>query len=80
MTREKILQQVIKMLSIMTEAVRIEENSALMEDLGISSMDVLALMSGIEEEFGIVVRERDIRKMSSISDIVDFVESSLRKK
>ena len=64
----------------MTEAVRIEENNALMEDLGISSMDVLALMSGIEEEFGIVVRERDIRKMSSISDIVDFVESSLRKK
>lgn len=79
MNREKILQQVIKMLSIMTDAAEIEEDSNLMEDLGISSMDVLALMSGIEEEFGIVVRERDVRKMSSISDIVDFVQKSQKR-
>lgn len=50
-------------------------DSELTDDLGISSMDVLFLISSLEEEFRIKVPERLIRKMVTIGDVVDIITS-----
>ena len=50
-------------------------DSELTDDLGISSMDVLVLISSLEEEFRIKVPERLIRKMVTIGDVVDIITS-----
>ena len=51
----------------------ITAESELIEDLGISSMDILLMISSLEEEFAIKVSEKEIRKMFTINDVVDTV-------
>ncbi|MBR2039689.1 MAG: acyl carrier protein [Phascolarctobacterium sp.] len=61
----------------MTEAESIQENDDLIEDLGISSMDILTLISYLEEEFNITITERMIRKVATVGDLVDLVQNAL---
>lgn len=59
MADKDILQRVIEVFATMTEtADEITADSQLIEDLEISSMDVLYLISSLEEEFKIKVSER----------------------
>lgn len=73
MCKDDILKRVIELFSTMTEAEEINEDSELVDDLEISSMDVLFLISCIEEEFNIKVPEKAIRKMSTVSDVADII-------
>ena len=74
-----ILRSVIDLFSPMADTDdEITADSELMDDLGISSMDVLVLISSLEEEFKIKVPEKAIRKMYTIGDVVDTVISSLK--
>ena len=73
MCKEDILKRVIELFSTMTEAEEITEDSELIDDLEISSMDVLILISSLEEEFRIKVPEKLIRKMTTVGDVVDII-------
>lgn len=73
MPKEEILKKVIEIFAPMSETEHIHEDSDLIEDLGISSMDVLSLTVSLEEEFKITISEKAIRRMSTIGDVVDIV-------
>lgn len=73
MPKEEILKKVIEIFVPMSETEHIHEDSDLIEDLGISSMDVLSLTVSLEEEFKITISEKAIRRMSTIGDVVDIV-------
>ena len=77
MQREKILHFISSVFATMTEAESIQENDDLIEDLGISSMDILTLISYLEEEFNITITERMIRKVATVGDLVDLVQNAL---
>ena len=77
MQREKILHFISSVFATMTEAESIQENDDLIEDLGISSMDILTLISFLEEEFNITITERMIRKVATVGDLVDLVQNAL---
>lgn len=51
------------------------EESALIDDLGISSMDILTLLAYLEEEFDITISEKYVSKLVTAGDIVDIVVS-----
>lgn len=72
MNREDILNKVIELFSTMTEA-EVMEDSEIMEDLDLSSMDVLFLISNLEDEFQIKMPEKEIRKVETVGDIADVV-------
>ena len=75
MTTNDILQRVIDLFATMADTDdEITEESELIDDLGISSMDVLFLISSLEEEFKIKVSEKEIRKMSTIGDVTEVIE------
>ena len=57
MNKNDILQKTIALFATMTEAEEITAQSELMEDLDLSSMDVMIVVSSLEEEFGIKVPE-----------------------
>jgi acyl carrier protein len=61
----------------MTEEEEINEDSELLEDLGISSMDILMLMASLEEEFKISIPEKEIRKMYTVGDVVEVVSARI---
>jgi acyl carrier protein len=74
MADKDILQRVIEVFATMTEtADEITADSQLIEDLEISSMDVLYLISSLEEEFKIKVSEKAIRRMATIGDVAEII-------
>lgn len=77
MNNEIILEKVIALFATMTDADEITEESELMDDLGISSMDVLFLISSLEAEFGVKVPEKTIRQVITVSDVVDVIAERL---
>ncbi len=56
------------------DEVSIETNSTLEADLGLSSFDVVEIVTEFEEEFGIEISDRDIGKFVCVKDIVDYLE------
>ena len=72
MNRDVILNKVIELFSTMTEA-EVNEDSEIMEDLDLSSMDVLFLISSLEDEFRIKMPGKEIRKVETVGDIADVV-------
>lgn len=77
MTRDEIFQFIVKVFKTMTDAENIQESDGVVDDLGISSMDILFLMSYLEEEFHIKITERMIRKVVTVGDLVDVVQNAL---
>lgn len=78
MNRQEVLEKLIRIFSTMTDAAEITEACELGDDLGISSMDLLTLISYIEEEFHTQISERSIRGIVTVSDVVDVVLETLR--
>lgn len=78
MANDTILNRVIELFSTMTEAEEITADSEILEDLEISSMDVLYLISSLEEEFHISVPEQLVRRMVTVGDVADVIEQLLR--
>ena len=78
MYNEELLSRVIELFGTMTEADEITEDSEIMEDLEVNSMDVLFLISSLEAEFGVKVPEKAIRKMVTVGDVVEIVEGLLK--
>lgn len=77
MDNEKILSRVIELFSAMTEAEEITADSDLFDDLEVSSMDVLFLISSLEEEFSVKVPEKELRRVSTVGDVADILERLL---
>ncbi len=45
------------------------------EDLKADSLDVVELMMDLEENFGIAISDEEAMKMSTIGDIVNYIEA-----
>jgi acyl carrier protein len=50
---------------------------ATLEDLGISSLDVISMLFELEERWGVVIEEGDMPQMSTLGEMVDFLLSKI---
>ena len=46
---------------------------ATLEDLGISSLDVISMLFQLEEKWGVVIEEGDMPQISTLGEMVDFL-------
>lgn len=69
----EILEKVIVILSGISEADEITEDSELLDDLDIDSMNLLVLLSSMEEEFKVHISEDDMRKMYTVGDVAEII-------
>ena len=76
MHKNDILERIIRLFSTMTEA-EVNEDSDIMEDLDMNSMDILFLISGLEAEFKVKIPEKAIRQIETVSDVVDIIAERL---
>ena len=51
-------------------------DSALVDDLGLSSLDVINVVAAFEDEFDIEVPDRIIPSLRTVQDIVDYLEEN----
>lgn len=75
---QDVLKKIIELFYTISEAEEISAESELIEDLDLSSMDVLFLISSLEEEFHISVPEKEIRKMVTVGDVAEIVGSLIK--
>lgn len=59
------------------EESRIRENTMILEDLECTPEDLGEVLMGVEEEFGVSVPEECLTSISTVADLVRFVEDQM---
>jgi acyl carrier protein len=58
-----------------TDPEEITESASFVDDLGADSLDVVELIMGLEDEFGIEISDEQAEKLRTVGDAVKFVSS-----
>ena len=77
MSRTEIIAQIVGILEDGAEISpdEVTENSVLMDDLDLSSMEILTIVADLEETFGIRIPEKELRSFVTISDLADYLRA-----
>lgn len=69
-----------RIVSILEEYCEIDgeitRDSALIDDLGLSSLDVINIVAEFEDEFDIEIPDRIIPTLRTVGDIADYLEAN----
>lgn len=76
MVFEKVVKILAEQLDIANEA-SITMDSLLVEDLGADSLDAIDIIMSVEDEFGMEVPDEVIENMSTVADIVSYIENNM---
>lgn len=68
-----MFEQVKEILQDYTNATEITEDSVLEADLGLSSFDVVSIVTDFEDKFQIEIPDRDLREFISVKDILEYL-------
>ena len=73
-----------KTMEILSEFIDDDEteitmDSALVDDLGLSSLEVINIVANFEDEFGIEVPDRVIPTLRTVGDIVKYLEENVEE-
>ncbi|MDD5923867.1 MAG: acyl carrier protein [Clostridia bacterium] len=55
--------------------ITINENTALIADLGFNSLDLVNLACIVEDEFDIEIPDRAIKDFKTVGDVIAFIEN-----
>ncbi len=80
MSKQEIFEKVKKILveKLSVNETDIKEDSSLVDDLGVDSLDLVELLMKFEEEFKIEISEEESQKILTVKDIVDFIEEKTK--
>ncbi len=70
--QEKIIAAIADQLNIDQETVTLE--SRLIEDLKADSLDVVAMIMEVEQEFDIQIPDEDMLTLRTVGDIVNYLK------
>ncbi|MFA6111759.1 MAG: acyl carrier protein [Candidatus Latescibacterota bacterium] len=75
MEREEIRERVCKVISqvLKVDVAQIQEEHALVADLGAESVQSIELMAGFEEEFDIEMDEDEALSVQTVGAAIDFI-------
>ena len=77
MERAEIIAQILAILEDVAEISPedVSEDSVLMDDLDLSSMEILTIVADLEEAFGLRIPEKELRSFVTISDLADYLSA-----
>ena len=75
MERAEIISQILAILEDVAEVSPedVNEDSVLMDDLDLSSMEILTIVADLEETFGLRIPEKELRNFVTIADVADYL-------
>ena len=78
MERAEIISQILAILEDVAEVPPedVNENSVLMDDLDLSSMEILTIVADLEETFGLRIPEKELPNFVTIGDLVDYLAAN----
>ena len=79
MERAEIVSQILAVLEDVAEVSPedVTESSVLMDDLDLSSMEILTIVADIEETFGLRIPEKELRSFVTMGDLVDYLAANV---
>ena len=69
---EKIQEMLAEALNLSVEKVTAE--AKIVDDLGADSLDVVELLSRLEDEYGITIPDEDVESLVTVGDVVKEIE------
>lgn len=77
MSREVILNRVINVIKevLMDDSIQITENSYLVDELELGSLEIMEMVAELEEEFGITIPEEKMNGFVQVKDFIDYLET-----
>ena len=79
MSEEKSLEERIKEIivtNLNVKADQVTPEAKFIEDLGADSLDTVELVMALEEEFGNEIPDEDAEKLTSVGDVVLYIEEA----
>ncbi|MBQ2966912.1 MAG: acyl carrier protein [Clostridia bacterium] len=75
MVFEKIKSSLAEQLGIEESTITLE--STFIEDLNIDSLDLVELILALEEEYQIVIPEEEAENLTTVGDVVNYVNNHI---
>ncbi len=57
------------------DADKVQLDAAFIEDLGADSLEIVELVMGFEDKFGITIPDEEAEKIRTVSDAVNYISS-----
>ena len=74
---EKVQAMLADALSISVS--KVTPDARIIEDLGADSLDVVELLSRLEDEYGVVIPDEDVENMKTVADVAATLEKIMKK-
>ncbi len=71
--KEEIINLISEVLEV--DKSEINENTNLINDLEIESLDLVDLVAAFEKKYNFEIPDKDIKNLQIVSDIVKYIES-----
>ena len=72
MVYDKIRQLLSEQLEISMDEISMDTN--ILDDLGADSLDLVELITSLEDEYGIMITDEAIRELYTVREVVEFIE------
>ena len=57
------------------DADKVQLDAAFIEDLGADSLEIVELVMGFEDKFGVTIPDEEAEKIRTVSDAVNYISS-----
>lgn len=71
---EKMRPSIAELLGVEEESITTVTNFK--EDLGADSLDLMELVMGFEDMFGVEIPTEDLTEMATVGDVIDFLKAN----
>jgi acyl carrier protein len=71
---EKLKDIIAEQLSVEADEVKLDAN--IQDDLGADSLDIVDLITTIEDEFDISIPDEVVEEIKTVGDIVNYIEKN----
>ena len=77
MNRREIFESVKKVvMEAIDEEKNITEETSIVDELGLDSLDIVEMLMALEEEFEISIDDSAAEKFVKVSDVIDYIEKA----
>ncbi len=70
---EEVVNLIVDVADISKEDIT--EDSSFIDDLDMSSLEIMALMSKIEKTFSVKISEKEMMSIETVNDIIELISS-----
>ncbi len=74
MVFDKVKKLIVEQLGVEEDDITME--ASFIDDLGADSLDIVELIMALEEEFGLEIPDTEAEKITTVSDVVEYIKSN----